>query len=51
MAPLPARREPQPELGDASKARDYFGKVVEQAGDGGNTRVEVADARKYLAGH
>ena len=38
-------------LGDASKARDYFGKVVEQAGNGGNTRIEVADARKYLAGH
>jgi hypothetical protein len=39
------------QLGDASKARDYFGKVVEQAGSGGNTRIEVADARKYLAGH
>jgi hypothetical protein len=39
------------QLGDASKARDYFGKVVDQAGSGGNNRVEVADARKYLAGH
>ena len=39
------------QLGDASKARDYFGKIVEQAGGGGNNRVEVADARKYLAGH
>ena len=38
-------------LGDASKARDYFGKVLEQVGSGGNTRIEVADARKYLAGH
>src|SRR5580704_8720293 len=39
------------QLGDTSRARNYFGKVVEQAGSGGNTRVEVADARKYLAGH
>jgi tetratricopeptide (TPR) repeat protein len=39
------------QLGDTAKARDYFGKVVEQAGSGGSTRVEVADARKYLAGH
>ena len=39
------------QLDDASKARDYFGKVVEQAGSGGNTRMEVTDARKYLAGH
>jgi tetratricopeptide (TPR) repeat protein len=39
------------QLGDASKARDYFGKVVEQAGGGGDTRTEVADARKYLAEH
>ena len=39
------------QLGDASKARNYFGKVVEQAGSGENTRIEVADARKYLAGH
>jgi tetratricopeptide (TPR) repeat protein len=38
-------------VGDASRARDYFGKVVEQAGSGANTRSEVADARKYLAGH
>ena len=38
-------------LGDASGARDYFGKIVEQAGSGANTRSEVADARKYLAGH
>jgi tetratricopeptide (TPR) repeat protein len=39
------------QLGDAARARDYFDKVVEQAGGGGNTRVEVADARKYLEGH
>jgi hypothetical protein len=39
------------QLSDASKARDYFGKVVEQAGSEGNTRIEVVDARKYLAGH
>ena len=39
------------QLGDTSRARNYFGKVVEQAGSGGNTRIEVADARKYLAGH
>jgi hypothetical protein len=39
------------QLGDASKARDYFGKVVEQAGSGGNTRIEVTDARKYLERH
>ena len=38
------------QLSDASKARDYFGKVVEQAGSEGNTRIEVVDARKYLAG-
>jgi tetratricopeptide (TPR) repeat protein len=39
------------QLGDAAKAREYYGKVVEQAGSEGSTRVEVADARKYLAGH
>jgi tetratricopeptide (TPR) repeat protein len=39
------------QLGDTSKASDYFGKVVEQAGSGGNTRIEIADARKYLAEH
>jgi tetratricopeptide (TPR) repeat protein len=39
------------QLGDASKGRDYFGKIVEQAGNGGDTRTEIADARKYLAGH
>ena len=39
------------QLSDASKARDYFGKVVEQAGSEGSTRIEVVDARKYLAGH
>jgi hypothetical protein len=39
------------QLSDASKARDYFGKVVEQAGSGASTRIEVVDARKYLAGH
>jgi hypothetical protein len=39
------------QLGDASKAREFFGKIVEQAGSGGNDRAEVADAHKYLAGH
>jgi tetratricopeptide (TPR) repeat protein len=39
------------QLGDASKAREYYGKVVEQAGSGDNIRTEIADARKYLAGH
>jgi uncharacterized protein HemY len=39
------------QLGDKTKARDYFGKVVEQAGSQGNTRAEVADARKYLTGN
>jgi hypothetical protein len=39
------------QLGDKATARDYFGKVVEQAGSQGNTRTEVADARKYLAGN
>jgi uncharacterized protein HemY len=38
------------QLGDASKARQYFGKIVEQAGSGGGARTEVADARKYLTG-
>jgi tetratricopeptide (TPR) repeat protein len=38
------------QLGDAAKAREYFSKVVEQAGSGNGTRTEVADARKYLAG-
>jgi tetratricopeptide (TPR) repeat protein len=39
------------QLGDKTKARDYFGKVVEQAGGQGSTRTEVVDARKYLAGN
>ncbi|WP_036049477.1 tetratricopeptide repeat protein [Bradyrhizobium sp. Tv2a-2] len=39
------------QLGDAAKARQYFSKIVEQAGSEGNTRSEVADARAYLAGH
>jgi tetratricopeptide (TPR) repeat protein len=39
------------QLGDKTKARDYFGKVVEQAGSQGSPRSEVADARKYLAGN
>jgi tetratricopeptide (TPR) repeat protein len=39
------------QLGDTVKARDYYGKVVEQAGSEGSTRTEVADARKYLAGN
>jgi tetratricopeptide (TPR) repeat protein len=39
------------QLGDASTARDYSGRIVAQVGSGGNTRAEVADARTYLAGH
>jgi tetratricopeptide (TPR) repeat protein len=38
------------QIGDTAKARDYFGKIVEQAGNGDSTRSEVADARNYLAG-
>jgi tetratricopeptide repeat protein len=39
------------QLGDAAKAREYFAKVIEQAGNGNNTRTEVGDARKYLGGN
>jgi hypothetical protein len=39
------------QLGDTAKARDYFGKVVEQAGNQGSSRTEIADAHKYLADH
>jgi tetratricopeptide (TPR) repeat protein len=39
------------QLGDTAKAQQYFGKIVEQVGSEGNTRTEVADARKYLDGH
>jgi tetratricopeptide (TPR) repeat protein len=39
------------QLGETNKARQYFGKVVEQAGNQSNTRAEVADARAYLDGH
>ena len=39
------------QLGDTAKARQYFGKIVEQVGSEGSTRTEVADARKYLDGH
>ena len=39
------------QLGETTKARQYFGKVVEQAGNQSNTRTEVADARAYLDGH
>jgi len=38
-------------LGDTAKARQNFGKIVEQAGNQSNTRTEVADARAYLDGH
>jgi tetratricopeptide (TPR) repeat protein len=38
-------------LGETTKARQYFGKVVEQAGNQTSTRTEVADARAYLDGH
>jgi len=39
------------QLGDTAKARDYYGKIVEQAGSGDSSRGDVADARKYLAGN
>jgi len=39
------------QLGDIAKARDYFGKVAEQAGGKANSRTEVVDARQYLAQH
>ena len=39
------------QLGETTKARQYFGKVVEQAGNQSNIRTEVADARAYLDGH
>ena len=39
------------QLGDTAKARDYFGKVAQQAGSENTPRTEVADARKYLAEH
>jgi hypothetical protein len=39
------------QLGDTAKARDYFGKVAQQAGSETTLRTEVADARKYLAEH
>jgi tetratricopeptide (TPR) repeat protein len=39
------------QLGDTAKAREYFGKIVEQAGNGDGTRSEITDARKYLAGN
>ena len=38
-------------LGDTDKARQYFGKIVEQAGNESNNRTEVADAHAYLDGH
>jgi len=38
-------------LGDSARAREYYGKIVEQAGSEGSSRVEVADARKFLAEH
>jgi tetratricopeptide (TPR) repeat protein len=39
------------QLGDTAKARQYFGRIVEQAGNQANTRTEVADARAYLDAH
>jgi tetratricopeptide (TPR) repeat protein len=39
------------QLGDTAKARQNFSKIIEQAGNEGSTRTEVADARAYLAGH
>jgi tetratricopeptide (TPR) repeat protein len=35
--------------GNSAKAREYFGKVIAIAGDADTTRIEVADARVFLA--
>jgi tetratricopeptide (TPR) repeat protein len=35
--------------GDSAKAREYFGKVVAIAGDADKARIDVADARVFLA--
>ena len=35
--------------GNSAKAREYFGKVIAIAGDADKTRIEVADARVFLA--
>jgi hypothetical protein len=39
------------QLGDTAKARQYFSKIVEQAGNESNARTELTDARAYLDGH
>ena len=36
-------------LGDPAKARQYYGKVVEQAADADTIRTEVAEARAFMA--
>jgi Tfp pilus assembly protein PilF len=38
-------------FGDATKAREYFGKVVAIADGADKTRNEVADARAFLQKH
>ena len=35
-------------IGDLTKARDYYGKVVAIAGDADKTRTEIGDARAFL---
>ena len=35
-------------IGDSTKARDYYGKVVAIAGDADKTRTEIGDARAFL---
>jgi len=37
--------------GDATKAREYYGKVVAIADGADKTRTEVADARAFLQKH
>ena len=47
-APLSARRAAD-KAGDSAKAAEYFAKVVAIAGDADTTRVEVDEARSFLA--
>jgi tetratricopeptide (TPR) repeat protein len=37
------------QAGDTAKARQYYTKVVQLAGDGGTSRTEIADARAFVA--
>jgi hypothetical protein len=36
-------------LGDAAKAKAYYGKVLELAGDSASDRPALAEARRYAA--